>query len=163
MPSSRGYSQPRDEIHVSYISCIWQARSLPLAPPGKPRLNRADYLKAISYFPPISAEDLVGCEWWPTTTFSSLIANKKGGLAPDSWMHMKEIISGTWDTCIFPYRRLAKSLYVRDLIFSQVTPAFSYSDYLSLTANLYITWLLPCLLGVSSLGSTDRLSPGLES
>ena len=128
-----------------------------------PRLNRANYLKAISYFPPISAEDLVGCEWWPTTTFSSLIANKKGGLAPDSWMHMKEIISGTWDTCIFPYRRLAKSLYVRDLIFSQVTPAFSYSDYLSLTANLYITWLLPCLLGVSSLGSTDRLSPGLES
>ena len=37
MPSSRGFSQPRDWTCVSYVYCIdWQAGSLPLAPPGKP-------------------------------------------------------------------------------------------------------------------------------
>ena len=35
IPFSRGSYQPRDHIHVSFISCIG---SLPLAPPGKPRI-----------------------------------------------------------------------------------------------------------------------------
>ena len=34
-PSSGGSSWPRDLTHVSYASCIGQASSLPLAPPGK--------------------------------------------------------------------------------------------------------------------------------
>ena len=34
MPFSRGSSQPRDQIHISYL-LHWQAGSLPLAPPGK--------------------------------------------------------------------------------------------------------------------------------
>ena len=34
MPSSRGPSQPRNRIRVSYIYLHWQADSLPLAPPG---------------------------------------------------------------------------------------------------------------------------------
>ena len=36
MPSSRGSSRPRDGTQVIYVSCIWQAGSLPLGPPGKP-------------------------------------------------------------------------------------------------------------------------------
>ena len=36
MPSSRGSSQPRNRTSVSYVSCIGQAASLPLASPGKP-------------------------------------------------------------------------------------------------------------------------------
>ena len=36
VPSSRGSSQPRDQTPVSYVSCHWQAGSLPLVPPGKP-------------------------------------------------------------------------------------------------------------------------------
>ena len=36
MPSSRGFSQPRDQTHISYVYLHWQAGSLPLAPPGKP-------------------------------------------------------------------------------------------------------------------------------
>ena len=36
MPSSRGSPRPRDQTHVSYISCIdWQTGSIPLASPGK--------------------------------------------------------------------------------------------------------------------------------
>ena len=35
MPSSRGFSQPRNWNQVSYL-LQWQAASLPLAPPGKP-------------------------------------------------------------------------------------------------------------------------------
>ena len=31
-PSSRGSSQPRDRIHISYVSCFTQVSSLPLAP-----------------------------------------------------------------------------------------------------------------------------------
>ena len=34
MPSSRGPSQPRNRIGVSYFYLHWQAGSLPLAPPG---------------------------------------------------------------------------------------------------------------------------------
>ena len=34
MPSSRETSQPRNQIHISYISLYWQADSLPLVPPG---------------------------------------------------------------------------------------------------------------------------------
>ena len=37
MPS-RGSSWPRDRTHISYVSCIRQVGSLPLAPPGKPLL-----------------------------------------------------------------------------------------------------------------------------
>ena len=33
---SRGSSQPRDQTHDSYVSCIDKQGSLPLAPPGKP-------------------------------------------------------------------------------------------------------------------------------
>ena len=36
MPSCRWSSQPRDQTHVSYISCIGRLGFLPLAPPGKP-------------------------------------------------------------------------------------------------------------------------------
>ena len=35
MPSSRGSSQPRDGTHVSYVSCMGKAGSLPLVLPGK--------------------------------------------------------------------------------------------------------------------------------
>ena len=38
---------------------------------------------------------------WATTVWTI-----KAGLAPDSWMHMKETVSASSDTCIFPYRRL---------------------------------------------------------
>ena len=34
MPFSRESSWPRDRTCASYVSCHWQARSLPLAPPG---------------------------------------------------------------------------------------------------------------------------------
>ena len=34
MPCSRGSSQPRDQTHISYVSCTGND-SLPLAPPGK--------------------------------------------------------------------------------------------------------------------------------
>ena len=37
MPSSRGSSQHRDQICISYVNLHWQAGSLPLAPPGKPK------------------------------------------------------------------------------------------------------------------------------
>ena len=37
---SRGSSQLRDQNHISYVSCIGQVGSLPLAPPGKPCLTR---------------------------------------------------------------------------------------------------------------------------
>ena len=33
MPSSRESSQSRDRTSISYVSCIWQAGALPLAPP----------------------------------------------------------------------------------------------------------------------------------
>ena len=36
MPSSRGFSQTRTQICISYCLLHWQAGSLPLAPPGKP-------------------------------------------------------------------------------------------------------------------------------
>ena len=36
MPSSRGSTQPRDQIHVSWSPAL-QVDSLPLAPPGKPQ------------------------------------------------------------------------------------------------------------------------------
>ena len=36
MPSSRGSSQPRDQIQVSLSLLHWQVGSLLLAPPGKP-------------------------------------------------------------------------------------------------------------------------------
>ena len=36
VPSSRGSSQPRDPTCVSYVYLLWQAGSLPLAPPAKP-------------------------------------------------------------------------------------------------------------------------------
>ena len=34
MPSSRGTSQPRDQTHISYVSCFGRW-ALPLEPPGK--------------------------------------------------------------------------------------------------------------------------------
>ena len=36
VPSSRGSSQPRGQIRVSFVYLHWQVDSLPLAPPGKP-------------------------------------------------------------------------------------------------------------------------------
>ena len=38
MTSSRGSSQPRDQTCVSLHLLLWQAGSLPLAPPGKPTI-----------------------------------------------------------------------------------------------------------------------------
>ena len=35
VPSSRGPSRPRDQIHICVLH--WQVGSLPLAPPGKPK------------------------------------------------------------------------------------------------------------------------------
>ena len=35
IPFSRESSQPRDQIHVSYVSLHWQAGSLPLLPLGR--------------------------------------------------------------------------------------------------------------------------------
>ena len=40
IPSSQGSSQPRDEIHVSYVSWIGQQGSLPLALPRKQNNKR---------------------------------------------------------------------------------------------------------------------------
>ena len=37
MPSSRGSSWPKNQTHISYVSCISGLGSLPLAPPGKPQ------------------------------------------------------------------------------------------------------------------------------
>ena len=42
MPSFRGSSQPRDQTHISYVSCIDRQVCfffLPLVPPGKPTLT----------------------------------------------------------------------------------------------------------------------------
>ena len=36
MPSSRGFSWPRDQTHISYIYLHWQTSSLTLVPPGEP-------------------------------------------------------------------------------------------------------------------------------
>ena len=35
LPSSRGFSQPKDQTHASLCFLHWQVGSLPLAPPGK--------------------------------------------------------------------------------------------------------------------------------
>ena len=43
MPSSKGSSWPRDQTHMSYVSCIGRQVLLPLAPPGKP-LGQAQVL-----------------------------------------------------------------------------------------------------------------------
>ena len=40
MPSSRGSSWSRDWTCISYVSCIGRGGSLPLAPPGKPLLQK---------------------------------------------------------------------------------------------------------------------------
>ena len=44
MPSSRGSSQTREWIHISYISLHWQAGYLPLLLPRKP-FSRRDLMK----------------------------------------------------------------------------------------------------------------------
>ena len=36
MPSSRGWSRPRDGTRISYVSCIDRQVALPLGPPGNP-------------------------------------------------------------------------------------------------------------------------------
>ena len=36
MPFSRDSPQPRDQTHVSYVSCIGRQVLYPLVPPGKP-------------------------------------------------------------------------------------------------------------------------------
>ena len=36
MPSSKESSWPRDQTHISYVSCICRQVLLPLAPAGKP-------------------------------------------------------------------------------------------------------------------------------
>ena len=41
MPSSRGSSRPRDQTHVSYVSCIGKWILLPLATPGSPSWGSA--------------------------------------------------------------------------------------------------------------------------
>ena len=48
MPFSRGSSQPRDQTHVSYVSCIGRQ---PLAPPGKPVYWLLKLFKASFSFP----------------------------------------------------------------------------------------------------------------
>ena len=46
MPSSRGSFQIKDQIRISYISCIWQMGSLPLMPSGK----SFEACRSVSYF-----------------------------------------------------------------------------------------------------------------
>ena len=41
MPSSMGSSQPRDGTRIFYVSCIGRWILLTLAPPGKPKLTKA--------------------------------------------------------------------------------------------------------------------------
>ena len=43
VPSSRGSSQPRDQTQVSHL-LHWQAGSLPLVPPGKPRESKSHFV-----------------------------------------------------------------------------------------------------------------------
>ena len=73
--------------------------------------KKASYLEAIGYFLPGKHEELRGCEGRPSTTFTisygkpgiSKWTIKKAWLAPESYMHMKEIISVGPDTWISPY------------------------------------------------------------
>ena len=44
--SSRGSFQPRDWTRISYVSLHWQAVSLPLTPPGKPRIQSFENFSA---------------------------------------------------------------------------------------------------------------------
>ena len=41
--SFRGSSWPKNRTCISYLSSIWQAGSLPLAPPGKPRSSTVEW------------------------------------------------------------------------------------------------------------------------
>jgi len=43
MPSSRGFSWPRDPTCISSL-LLWQAASLPLAPPGNPVVHSTGYI-----------------------------------------------------------------------------------------------------------------------
>ena len=48
MPSSRGFSWPRDRTHISYIYLHWETGSLPLASAGKPHF--AFFVPPYKYF-----------------------------------------------------------------------------------------------------------------
>jgi len=51
--SSRGSSQPRDQTHIYYVSCIGRQALLPLAPPWNPHavINRStDYMELPASF-----------------------------------------------------------------------------------------------------------------
>ena len=49
MSSSRGSSQPRDRTNVSLSLLHWQARSLPLEPPGIPPFNEFCSVQSLSH------------------------------------------------------------------------------------------------------------------
>ena len=75
MPCSRGSSWPRDQTHVSYVSCIGR-QILPLAPPGKPIYIyiRASQVAQIVKNLPAMQETWIwslGWEWLPVQ-YSSL-------------------------------------------------------------------------------------------
>ena len=73
MPCSRGSSWPRDQTHVSYVSCIGR-QILPLAPPGKPIYIyiRASQVAQIVKNLPAMQETWIwslGWEWLPSPVF----------------------------------------------------------------------------------------------
>ena len=49
MSSSRGSSQPRDRTNISLSLLHWQARSLPLEPPGMPPFNEFCSVQSLSH------------------------------------------------------------------------------------------------------------------
>ena len=48
MPSSSGFSRPRDQTHVSCLQ-HWQPGSLPLAPPGSPKRDICQHNEVKGY------------------------------------------------------------------------------------------------------------------
>ena len=69
MPFSRGSSQPRDWTGVSYINLHWQVRSLPLAPPGKPKCYMGLAKRLFRFFHNISQENTNELFGQPNITF----------------------------------------------------------------------------------------------
>ena len=77
MLSSGGSSQLRDQTHISYVSCIGNVGSLPLATPGKPRqrVRRHEKNEEASF----------------TTLKMMWIAMKEDGMERDCWHLIKSL------------------------------------------------------------------------
>ena len=57
-PYSRGFSQPRDQTHISYL-LHWEEGSLPLAPLGKPTYLLHVIFFLVHFFPLLNYSDLI--------------------------------------------------------------------------------------------------------